>query len=146
MTDVVIVGGGIVGCACAYELAKAGASVTLLEYGKTGMQSTNAAAGMLSPMIDPHRDPAMVQFGLRALHEYADVVAELERECGFSLEYMPQGVLRTALSARGAAALRATFELQREAGFPLDWLEAPALREFEPRLTERACAGIFSAT
>jgi glycine/D-amino acid oxidase-like deaminating enzyme len=46
--DVVIIGGRIVGCACAYELAKAGASVTPLEYGKTGMQATNAA-GMLAP-------------------------------------------------------------------------------------------------
>ena len=45
MSDVVVVGGGIVGLACAYELAKAGASVDLLEYGQPGMQATNAAAG-----------------------------------------------------------------------------------------------------
>ena len=45
-SGVVIVGGGIVGLACAYDCAKTGASVTMLEYGKTGMQATNAAAGM----------------------------------------------------------------------------------------------------
>ncbi len=146
MSDVVIVGGGIVGCACAYELAKAGASVTLLEYGKTGMQATNAAAGMLSPMIDPHREASMVDFGLRALHEYPTLVEELEHDAGFSVEYMPQGVLRVALSQRGALALRATYDLQREQGFPLEWLDEPALREFEPRLNERACGGVFSAT
>ena len=44
--DIVIIGGGIVGCACAYELARRGASVTLLEYGKAGMQATNAASGL----------------------------------------------------------------------------------------------------
>jgi glycine oxidase len=146
MSDVVIIGGGIVGCACAYELAKAGAGVTLLEYGKTGMQATNAAAGMLSPMIDPHRAQAMVQFGLRALHEYPDDVAELEREAGFSVEYMPQGVLRVAFGERGAEALRRAFDVQQEMGFPLDWLDAAALREFEPRLTERARAGVYSGT
>src|SRR5439155_20750733 len=146
MSDVVIIGGGIIGCACAYELSKGGARVKLLEYGKTGMQATNAAAGMLSPMIDPHRASAMLDFGLRALHKYADDVAELEREAGFSVEYMPQGVLRVGFGERGAEALRRTFGLQRAMGFPLDWLDAAALREFEPRLTERAIAAVYSST
>jgi glycine oxidase len=54
MSDVVVIGGGIVGLASAYELARGGAKVTLLEYGKTGMQATNAAAGMLAPLIEAH--------------------------------------------------------------------------------------------
>ncbi|MHB8378059.1 MAG: FAD-dependent oxidoreductase, partial [Dehalococcoidia bacterium] len=59
--DVVIVGGGIVGCACAYALAKRGARAVLLEYGTTGMQATNAAAGMLAPLTETHEPGPMVE-------------------------------------------------------------------------------------
>jgi glycine oxidase len=49
MADVVIAGGGVIGCASAYYLAKAGASVTLLEKGEVGGAASGAAAGMLVP-------------------------------------------------------------------------------------------------
>ena len=146
MSDVVVIGAGIVGCACAYELAKRGASVTVLEYGRAGMQSTNAAAGIVAPMIDPHASRAMLQFGLRAGREYPSVVEELERACGFGVEYMPQGALRIAFGEEGADELRRTYTMQRELGFPLDWLDGPVLREVEPRLNQRASAGVFSPT
>jgi len=49
MADVVIVGGGIIGCASAYYLSKAGASVTLLERDEVAGAASGAAAGILVP-------------------------------------------------------------------------------------------------
>ena len=46
--DVAIVGAGIVGCSIAFELAKAGMQVCVLERGGIGEESSAAAAGMLS--------------------------------------------------------------------------------------------------
>lgn len=143
-SDVLIIGGGIVGCACAYEIAKRGASVTLLEYGKTGMQATNAAAGMLAPLTETHAPDAMMRFGMLALQHYPRVVAELEAAAGFDVEYRQQGILKVAFTQDDADALRRRFAWQREMGVALDWLESADLRVLEPRLTERAIAGVFS--
>ena len=63
--DIVIVGAGIVGSACAYELAKRGARVVLLDYGRAGMQATNAAAGMLAPLTETHTPGPMLDSACR---------------------------------------------------------------------------------
>jgi len=49
-TDVVIVGGGVIGCAIAYFLRKRGIGVTVLERGEIGAQASSAAAGLLAPL------------------------------------------------------------------------------------------------
>jgi glycine oxidase len=49
-TDVVVIGGGAVGCAIARRAALEGLSVTVVERGKPGAEASSAAAGMLSPL------------------------------------------------------------------------------------------------
>ncbi len=142
--DVAIVGGGIVGCACAYELAKRGATVLLFEYGKVGMQATNAAAGMLAPLTETHVPGPMLPFGMRALREYPRLVAELQEQCGFDIELRLDGILKVAFTSDQTDVLRRRFAWQREMGFSLDWLDSALCRELEPRLSERVVAGVFS--
>lgn len=142
--DVLIIGGGIVGCACAYELAKRGARVTLLEYGKTGMQATNAAAGLLAPLGESDGPTPMLRMGMRALREYPALVDELRARCGFDLELLRDGILKVACDNEEAAALLRRYSWQRELGMTLDWLDGDECRELEPRLTERVVAGVFS--
>lgn len=144
--DAVIVGGGIVGLACAYELAKAGASVTLLEYGKTGMQATNAAAGMLAPIIESHGTGPMLDAGVAALRGYPALGAELEAACGFGIELRLDGILKVAFEGGDRSELRTRFEHQRSLGFDIEWLDAAMCRELEPRISERVAAGAFSPT
>ena len=142
--DVVVIGGGIVGCACAYELSNRGAQVMMLEYGKTGMQATNAAAGMLAPLTETHEPGAMLEFGVRALREYPRLVAELEAACSFGLELRLSGILKVAFDAEQTATLRRRFAWQRELGFTLEWADEELCREIEPRLGPLAIAGVFS--
>jgi len=142
--DVLIIGGGIVGCACAYELTKRGASVTLLEYGKTGMQATNAAAGMLAPLTEAAAADAMLDTGLKALRAYPALVAELEQACGFDLEFRQDGILRVAFDEDDATALRRRCAWERELGFDVQWLDGPGCREVEPRISDRVIGGVLS--
>ncbi len=139
-----VIGGGIVGCACAYELAKAGASVTLLEYGKTGMQATNAAAGMLAPMIEAATPGPMMQAGMRALREYPSLVRQLEAACEFDTELRLDGILKVAFEPEQLDELRRRYAWQRELGLPMEWLDAPTCRELEPRVSERVLGGVFT--
>jgi len=144
MSDVVVVGGGIVGCGCAYELAKAGARVTLLEYGKTGMQATNAAAGMLAPLIEAQGPGPMLEFGLRALRAYPAVVEEVQASCGFDVELRLHGILKVAYTEEQLDELHDRLAWQREAGLPIEALDGATCRELEPRLSEEVMGGVFS--
>jgi glycine oxidase len=144
MGDVVVVGAGIIGAACAYELAKAGASVTMLEYGKSGMQATNAAAGMLAPLTETDAPGPLLDAGVRALRDYPDYVDELESEVGFELEFRRTGILNVAFDEDGAERLRRRWAWQRELGHAVEWLDGDLCRELEPRLTGRAVGGVFS--
>ena len=47
--EVAIIGGGIIGCSLAYELARNGVSVTVIERGVVGREASGASAGIISP-------------------------------------------------------------------------------------------------
>jgi glycine oxidase len=144
MSDVVIVGGGIVGLASAYELTRAGATVTLLESGETGMQATNAAAGMLAPLVEAQHGSPMLRMGVRALQAYPALVEELERIAGFELEYRPHGILKVAFDEADLAQLHRRAKWQRDLGFQVEALDAATCCELEPRLSKRVAGGVFS--
>ena len=142
--EIVIVGGGIVGSACAYELAKRGAKPVLLEYGKSGMQATNAAAGMLAPLSEHIEPGPMLDFALRALREYPAAVEELQSACSFDLELRLSGILKVGFDDEQAETLRRAYGWHHQIGFDVEWLDGAACRELEPRVSERVSAGVFS--
>jgi glycine oxidase len=51
-SDVIIAGGGIIGCSIALRLARSGLEVTLVERGQLGCEASRAAAGMLAPQTE----------------------------------------------------------------------------------------------
>jgi D-amino-acid dehydrogenase len=98
--DVVVIGGGAVGAACALELARRGAEVTLLERGpELGSGCSAGNAGLICPSHStPLSNPAAVRNGLRWM---------LDRESPFYLRPRPAAVpwlARFLLAARRAAA------------------------------------------
>ena len=72
---VVVVGGGIVGCATAYLLARAGATVTLIERDGIGAHASGCNAGNLNPLY--RTPPTLVRFALEALALHREIFAEL---------------------------------------------------------------------
>ena len=77
MPDVVIVGGGVIGCATAYYLARSGADVTVLERGELAGEASGAAAGMLAALSDEggDRGPAFQALCLDSLDALRDAAA-----------------------------------------------------------------------
>jgi D-amino-acid dehydrogenase len=66
--SVAVVGGGIVGLACAYELHRAGAPVTVLERDRVGSGASGGNTGWVVPsMTSPLPAPGMVREGMRQL-------------------------------------------------------------------------------
>jgi D-amino-acid dehydrogenase len=64
---VVVVGGGVIGTACAYYLAKGGASVVLLERERLGAGASEGNAGCISPGHPPLNRPGRVAKALRQM-------------------------------------------------------------------------------
>ncbi len=145
MADVVIVGGGVIGCASAYFLARSGASVTLIERGQLGSEASGAAAGMLAALSDEGgtRGPEFQQLCLDSLTLYETLLPELAAT-GVDLRYSRAGVLHLALDAHEATALRRRYDEQRGLAPENLWLEGAALRAQEPQTNPRAVAGLLS--
>ena len=79
--DVLVVGGGLMGCATAYYLARAGAKTTLVERQPTPGSETTARSGAI---IRAHYGvPALVMLALEANRRYAQFDEEVGKPCGF---------------------------------------------------------------
>src|SRR5215472_7859857 len=86
-TDVIIVGGGVIGCAIAYFLRQKQIDVMLFEQGEIGGQASSAAAGLLAPLgplsgPGPFADLVLASFAL-----FPSFVPELEDASGLTLHY-----------------------------------------------------------
>ncbi len=86
--DVVVVGGGLVGSALAYELVTAGADTVLIDRNDPG-RATDAGAGILSPETNQDPDPDAFAFGMAAARHYPELVERLaedgETDSGFAV-------------------------------------------------------------
>src|SRR5713226_3686912 len=88
---ILVVGGGVIGCATAYELVKVGCAVTLIERATPGAEASGAAAGLLAPLggsAGPFRDLAMASWRL-----YPGVVRELRDRTGVDVEHVTRGTI-----------------------------------------------------
>lgn len=77
MKSLIIIGGGILGASTAYEAAKAGAKVVLIDRADAG-QATGAAAGIVCPWISQRRNKAWYHLAKSGAKWYPGLIAELE--------------------------------------------------------------------
>ncbi|WP_250028611.1 glycine oxidase ThiO [Paractinoplanes maris] len=136
MSDIVVVGGGIVGLSIAWRLVSRGADVTVLDGGDEGA-AWPVAAGMLAPGGESeHEDPALIRLMERSADRWPDFAAEL----GVGVGYDDAGTLSLAMTADDLAGRARVWTRQ---ALPL--LRPSELRELEPALSVRVRAGVFSS-
>jgi glycine oxidase len=92
--DVLVVGGGVVGCSIAYFLRKRGLEVIVLERGDIGAQSSSAAAGLLAPIRPLGEADSFKHLQITGMQRLASFVPELEEVSGISVGYERTGTLR----------------------------------------------------
>ena len=103
--DVVVIGGGAIGCAVAWRLAQRGWPVTLLERAEPGRGATWAAAGMLSPVSEVH-DPAFLELAEASFALYPAFIDELRVAAGVDVEFGTPGKLSFAYTPDDVGHLR----------------------------------------
>lgn len=121
--DVLVVGGGIIGLACARELARAGKRVEVLERLPAGAAASVAAAGMLAPLAEVPQPGPFLDACRASRDLWPGWVAALSQETGLSIEFDTSGTLLVALDPAEeehleavAAAAEAVGELAEEIG------------------------------
>jgi glycine/D-amino acid oxidase-like deaminating enzyme len=130
MPDVVVVGGGIIGAACAHELARRGVSVTLLEAHELAFGASGRNLGYL----DTSKDPALAPLARASLARYLELVDD-DPPVPFFLDRTPLGTLTVTLEEDGLADLHAWIEAARLVGVSCERIGDPALHELEPELS-----------
>lgn len=112
MTDVIVVGGGLIGCATAIELARRGREVVLVEAEQPGVGATGASAGMLAPQYEAAAAGEGFQLALEARQRYGEFARLIEQLAGWPVGYRRDGMLVANRSAEEEQAARAALEWQ----------------------------------
>ncbi len=138
-----MVGGGVIGCAVAYELGRRGAEVCVLDRRDVGLGATQASAGMLAPFIEAEHAGPLRRLGSRSLELYDQFVADVVGDTGDSVPYERCGTIEVATDAVSSARLeRAANELSR-AGVHCRLLSGSEAVADEPHLSQRVCAALL---
>ena len=141
--DAAIAGGGLIGCAIALELSRAGLRVALFDAREPGREASWASAGILSPAPENSAMIAMVPLGRASLAMYPDFIARVEEVSGLSTGFRRKGTLETLFSRRAKEELNTIVALHHGLGLEAEALSAEEARELEPDVSEELEAAVF---
>lgn len=127
-TDTLIIGGGVIGCAIAYELAKAGQKPLVIEKDTLGSQATCAGAGMLGAQVEMHSPGPMFELGLASRALFPQWQQELSEISGIDIELQTPGIFRVAVDEADRRSLLERQKWQQEHGQRAIWMEDDELR------------------
>lgn len=133
-SDVIVVGGGIIGCAIARELARRGARTVLLEARTAGAGATQASAGVLAPFIEAPGEGPLHALTVQSLAMYDEFIAGVSHDAETSVEFRRCGTLDVAFDAASAARLATLGAWARSTGVDAQWVEAREVSRLEPAL------------
>ncbi len=141
--DVVIIGGGIIGCALAWELAKADVTSRVIDRRKIAREASWASAGIISPPGPRHGTRA--DLALASFRRYPTLISEVEEATGNSVHYNKSGELDAAMDSN-VSATRETYDWQVAHDMTVEWLDGQAILDREPALHPDFISGIFCPT
>lgn len=137
--DVIVLGGGVIGCAIAFFLAKRGVRPLLVERGQLGSEATRAASGVVLPHPG---DETLDRLANESFRMFPTLVDELMDLGGVDPEYERTGRIDAALSEWESASLRGSIQRYEQAGISATWLDGEAVKEVEPLISSSVIGGL----
>ena len=139
--EVIIIGGGVIGCATAYYLAKEGTSVIVLEgsdhIGNGG--SSQNGGGVRQSGRDPRELP-LAMYGIRTL--WPHLSEELETDC----EYHQDGNLRLGKTEKHREILEGLADRARACGLDVRMIDGDEVRRINPHLSHEVTVASWCPT
>jgi glycine oxidase len=140
--DVIVIGGGLMGCSVAYQLAKQGIRVTVLERSVPGAEASSAAAGILGPSVESFEDALALQLGRRSRELHAELADELDELFGVDVGFRRSGVVKVALNEEELSELDRQAESLRVQGVRCERMSPDELRREEPAIHPGVLGGL----
>lgn len=131
MADLVVVGGGIVGAAAAWQATRQGASVVLVDARSPG-RATDAGAGIVSPETELRDTTPVHLLAAAARHSYPGLIAALAGEGADDPGYARVGKLVVAQTDEEAGWLTAYLDVLRDPGSAAAPAESESLYTIDP--------------
>ena len=140
--DVVIIGGGIIGCAIAYELAKQQVDVIVLEKAsRVGTEASWAGAGILTSHASTHEPyPELCRASLAM---YPNLASELKEETNIDIEFIRSGTLSVYFNEAEAAGLIGLADRRVNRGFTAEVLTSEQAWELEPAISQNIAGAVL---
>lgn len=147
--DALIIGGGLVGCASAWHLASAGASVLLVEKGEINRLASGQNAGSLHFQLE-HR---LIEHGDAMAEQFAQIIplnklaaqlwGRLEADLGEDLEVVMKGGIMAAMTDEEVLLLKKKFAMESRHGMQTELLTRDEARQLAPYLTDKILAAAY---
>jgi glycine/D-amino acid oxidase-like deaminating enzyme len=134
--DAVVVGGGIVGAACALALSRAALRVALVERGETGAGATAAAMGHVVVLDD---SPAQLALSRYSQQLWKQIAGELPPDA----EYTRRGTLWLATDDEEMREVRRKHSVYCQHGIPCEVLDGQSVASAEPALRPELAGGLL---
>ena len=144
--DVVIIGGGIIGCATALELAQRGLRALIVERDSVGSHASGFAFGELLPWWGRGIPGPVFEFGRRCLNVHTELQPALQDFTGIDTGFRLADAIAVALTDDDHSLLGRRNDWLAGQGAGVEWLDGPALRSIEPRLAPDIEVGLHVAS
>jgi glycine/D-amino acid oxidase-like deaminating enzyme len=134
--DAVVVGGGVVGTACAYHLSVRGVRVVLIE--KSGLAAGSSSATQSQVGYGLGGDGDHLDFQIAAMAAYNDLVRH-----GVQFDFDQSGTVVVPEGGPDEEALQRAVESRRARGLQCRWVSAAELADIEPEVATAGSGGAF---
>ncbi|GHU75839.1 FAD-binding oxidoreductase [Clostridia bacterium] len=139
-SDILIIGGGIIGCASAYYLAKSGAEVTVVEKSQIGNGGSCRNGGGVRGSGRDLRELPLVT------HSIKNIWHTLGEELDTDIEYCQEGNLRLGKTDEHMRILTAIAEKGKKAGLDVEIIDSARVREINPYISEEVIGASWCKT
>ena len=137
--DVVIIGGGVMGSAIAYNLAKEGLKPAVIERGDIGGEASGSNGGGVRQSARNLKEMPLAMESIR-------MYGHLHEELGMDVEYVREGNLRLCASEEEVDAMRKSVENQKAVGLELEMLDRKKILEINPYVSEKVMGASYCPT
>jgi glycine/D-amino acid oxidase-like deaminating enzyme len=147
MAKIVIIGGGIVGAAIAYELSQdPSLTITLIEKQTPASGATGAALGVLMGIISHKIKGRQWRLRQKSLERYETLIPELEQLTGDTIPYNRQGILKLLDHNEDLEKWENLIKKRSEQGYPLEILnQSQIIAKFSHLNLENFPYGVYSS-